>query len=322
MERMKTYLHKRPKLLVVDDQALNIRVLHELFREECEVYMATSGELALQMSRDLLPDLILLDVMMEDIDGHEVCLRLKAEPETRDIPVIFVTGKDHEDDETIGFELGAVDYIRKPFHSVVVRARVMNHLKLKLQSDVLREMAMLDGLTGITNRRGFDERFMAARAYAMREQRPLSLLMIDVDYFKKYNDLYGHLQGDQCLRDVAQAMSTSVHRPHDQACRFGGEEFAVLLPDTDEAGAMRVAQKIHSAIKQLGIEHRASDASDTLTLSIGAAVRLPNSTASIEQHLKWADEQLYRAKSEGRNRTCAQAYSSNREGTPVTETPR
>lgn len=322
MERMKTYLHKRPKLLVVDDQALNIRVLHELFREECEVYMATSGELALQMSRDLLPDLILLDVMMEDIDGHEVCLRLKAEPETRDIPVIFVTGKDHEDDETIGFELGAVDYIRKPFHSVVVRARVMNHLKLKLQGDALREMAMLDGLTGITNRRGFDERLIAARAYTMREQRPLSLLMIDVDYFKKYNDLYGHLQGDQCLRDVAQAMSTSVHRPLDQVCRFGGEEFAVLLPDTDESGAMRVAQKIHSAIKQLGIEHRASDVAFTLTLSIGAAVRLPSSAVSLEQHVKWADEQLYRAKSEGRNRTCVQAYSSNCEGTPVTETPR
>ncbi|WP_231570208.1 MULTISPECIES: diguanylate cyclase [Pseudomonas] len=311
MERLKPFLHKRPKLLVVDDQPLNIRVLHELFRADCDVYMATSGELALQMSRDIAPDLILLDVMMADIDGHEVCTRLKAAAETRDIPVIFVTGKDHEDDETIGFELGAVDYIRKPFHSVVARARVMNHLKLKLQSDVLREMAMLDGLTGITNRRGFDERFAAARAHAIREQRPLSLLMVDVDYFKKYNDLYGHLQGDQCLRDVAQAMNVSVHRPHDQACRFGGEEFAVLLPDTDEAGAMKVAQKLHSAVKRLGIEHRASDVAETLTLSIGAAVRLPSSKASLQQHLKWADEQLYRAKSEGRNCTCIQAYDSS-----------
>lgn len=310
LERLKPYLHERPKLLVVDDQTLNIRLLHELFRADCEVYMTTSGEQALQMSRDLAPDLILLDVMMADIDGHEVCRRLKVTPETRDIPVIFVTGKDHEDDEAIGFELGAVDYIRKPFHSLVVRARVMNHLKLKLQSDVLRKMAVLDGLTGITNRRGFDERFAAARAHALREQQPLSLLMIDVDYFKKYNDLYGHLQGDQCLREVAQALNTTVRRPHDLVGRLGGEEFAALLPDTDEAGALTVAEQLQAAIQQLGIEHRASEVADKLTLSIGVATRLPSSTASLEQHLKWADEQLYRAKSAGRNRISIQAYGT------------
>lgn len=304
MEHLQHLLKARPKLLIVDDQSLNIRVLHELFRTDCEVYMAASGEQALQLSRDVAPDLILLDVIMANMDGHEVCRRLKAAPETHDTPVIFITGKSHEDDETIGFELGAVDYIRKPFHSVVVRARVMNHLKLKLQNDLLREMAMVDGLTGITNRRGFDEQFAAARAHSIREQRPLSLLIIDIDYFKKYNDLYGHLQGDQCLRDVAQAIKAAVCRPHDQACRFGGEEFAILLPDTDEAGALKVAEKLHAAIAQLSIEHRASDAAKTLTLSIGAAVRLPSSAASLEQHLEWADEQLYRAKSEGRNRTC------------------
>lgn len=310
MERLQPYLHRRPKLLVVDDQALNIRLLHELFRADCEIYMATSGEQALQMSHDLAPDLILLDVMMADMDGHEVCRRLKASAETNQIPVIFVTGKDHEDDEAIGFELGAVDYIRKPFHSLVVRARVMNHLKLKLQSDVLREMAVLDGLTGILNRRGFDERFASARAHAQREQHPLSLLMIDVDYFKKYNDLYGHLRGDQCLRAVAQALSATVRRPHDLTGRFGGEEFAIVLPDTDAAGALNVAQQLHAAVEQLGIEHRASEVADRLTLSIGGATRLPSSTASLEQHLKWADEQLYRAKSEGRNRTCVQAYDT------------
>lgn len=303
---MQHFLKANPKLLIVDDQPLNIRLLHELFRTDCKVYMATSGEQALQLSRDVVPDLILLDVIMADMDGHEVCRRLKAAAETKDTPVIFVTGKDHVDDEAIGFELGAVDYIRKPFNSVVVRARVMNHLKLKLQSDLLREMAMVDGLTGITNRRGFDERFAAARAHAIREQRPLSLLMIDIDYFKKYNDLYGHQQGDQCLRDVAQAIKAALYRPHDQACRFGGEEFAVLLPDTDETGALNVAERLHAAIAQLSIEHHASDTAKIVTLSIGAAVRLPSSAASLEQHLKWADEQLYRAKSEGRNRTCIQ----------------
>lgn len=310
MERLRPYLHGRPKLLVVDDQPLNIRILHELFRAECDVFMATHGEQALSMSRELQPDLILLDVIMSDIDGHEVCRRLKADPETREIPVIFVTGKSHDDDETAGFELGAVDYIRKPFSAVVVRARVINHLKLKLQSDVLREMAMLDGLTGIPNRRSFDERFQSSRAHALREQRPLSLLMIDVDYFKKYNDLYGHLRGDQCLREVAQTLHANVRRPHDLVARFGGEEFAVLLPDADEAGALKVAEQLQDLIAQLDIEHNASDVSNRVSLSIGAATRLPTSTASLEQHLHWADEQLYRAKSEGRNRTCVQSYGA------------
>lgn len=310
MERLKRYIHGRPKLLIVDDQTINIRMLHELFRSECDVYMATTGEQALSMSSDLLPDLILLDVVMTDMDGHEVCRRLKASSETSQIPVIFVTGKDHENDEAAGFELGAVDYIRKPFHSVVVRARVMNHLRLKIQGDVLRAMAMLDGLTGIPNRRSFDERFEMARAQALREQRPLSLLMIDVDYFKKYNDVYGHLHGDQCLRDVAQALKGAVNRPHDLVGRFGGEEFAVLLPDTDEIGALSVAEHVQTTVRQLGIEHRASEVADTVTLSIGVATLLPGSPASLEQHLHWADEQLYRAKSEGRDRICAQAYGA------------
>lgn len=310
MERLKPYMHERPKLLVVDDQPLNIHLLHELFRADCDVYMATNGEQALRMSLDLSPDLILLDVMMAGMDGHEVCRRLKAVAETSQIPVIFVTGRDQENDETVGFELGAVDYIRKPFNPVVAHARVMNHLKLKLQSDLLRQMAMLDGLTGIPNRRCFDERFEAARAHALREKRPLSLLIIDIDFFKKYNDLYGHLQGDQCLRDVAQALNNSVRRPHDLVGRFGGEEFAVLLPDTDEAGAVKVAEQLQAAIAKLNIEHRASDIADRVTLSIGVATRLPTSSASLEQHLQWADEQLYSAKNEGRNRICAHTYDT------------
>ncbi|MGG2396678.1 diguanylate cyclase domain-containing protein [Pseudomonas sp. SH1-B] len=308
LERLRQYFHGRPKLLVVDDQPINIRVLHELFRAECDVFMATHGEQALAMSRELRPDLILLDVMMADMDGYEVCRRLKADPETCEIPVIFVTGKSHEDDEATGFELGAVDYIRKPFNAVVVRARVINHLKLKLQGDYLREMALMDGLTGILNRRGFNERFAAARAQALREQKHLSLLMIDVDYFKKYNDHYGHLRGDQCLREVARTLANTLNRPYDLVARFGGEEFSALLPDTDESGARHVAGQLQSAIAQLAIEHQASEVANTLTLSIGAAILPPDSSASAEQLLAWADEQLYRAKSEGRNRTCSHRY--------------
>ncbi|MFY1052863.1 diguanylate cyclase domain-containing protein [Ectopseudomonas khazarica] len=310
MERLKPFFHGRPKLLVVDDQPINIRVLHELFRPECDVFMATHGEQALTISRELRPDLILLDVVMPGMDGYEVCRRLKANPETSEIPIIFVTGKSHEDDEATGFELGAVDYIRKPFNALVVRARVINHLRLKLQGDYLRQMALIDGLTSILNRRGFDERFDAARAQAQREQKPLSLLMIDVDYFKRYNDQYGHLRGDQCLRDVAQALANTLNRPYDLVARFGGEEFAALLPDTDEAGARQVAERLQEAIKRLAIEHRSSDVATVLTLSIGSATLPPNAGASVEQHLNWADEQLYRAKAEGRDRICSKTYTS------------
>ncbi|MEO4048288.1 PleD family two-component system response regulator [Pseudomonas sp. CAU 1711] len=308
MERFAPYRHGRPKLLVVDDQSLNIRVLHQLFRDECDVHMATSGEQALNVCQELLPDLILLDVMMEGLDGYQVCQRLKEIPATRDIPVIFVTGKSDEDDEAKGFELGAVDYISKPFNPVVVRARVRTHLTLKLQNDYLHALAMLDGLTGIPNRRAFDEHLAVAWAQACRDGRPLSLLMIDVDHFKKYNDHYGHLQGDQCLQQVAQALASVLHRPYDLLARFGGEEFAGLLPDTDESGALQLAQRMQAAIAELELEHAASDVSDRLTLSIGLATMRPTPLGSADQHLSYADEQLYRAKHEGRNRICAHFY--------------
>lgn len=302
------YRRGRPKLLVVDDQSLNIRVLHQMFREECDVHMATSGEQALSMCEELLPDLVLLDVMMDGLDGYQVCRRLKESAATRDIPVIFVTGKTDEADEAKGFEMGAVDYISKPFNPVVVRARVSTHLTLKLQNDYLHALAMLDGLTGIPNRRAFDERLEVAWAQACRDGRPLSLLMIDVDHFKKYNDHYGHLQGDQCLVQVAKALSNVLHRPYDLLARFGGEEFACLLPDTDEQGALLLAQHMQKAIAELAIEHRASAVSDRLTLSIGAATMRPTPLGSSDQHLSFADEQLYRAKHEGRNRICAHFY--------------
>ncbi|MDX5373478.1 MAG: diguanylate cyclase [Pseudomonadaceae bacterium] len=308
MEIFGSYFHGRPKLLVVDDQALNIRVLHELFRFECDVHMTTSGEQVLAMCRELMPDLILLDVVMDGLDGHQVCQQLKADPKTRDIPVIFITGKSDENDEATGLELGAVDYISKPFNPVVVRARVRTHLTLKLQSDYLRAQVMLDGLTGIPNRRAFDERLEAAWGQSCRDGSPLSLLMIDVDHFKHYNDHYGHLQGDQCLRQVARALAGVLNRPYDLLARFGGEEFVGLLPDTDEAGAVQIAERMRAAIAGLDIEHAAAPGSGRLGVSIGVATALPTPLSSAAEHLGWADEQLYRAKREGRDRVCSRFY--------------
>lgn len=310
MEHLGPHMHGRPKLLVVDDQPLNIRLLHELFRSECEVHMAIGGQQALSIATALLPDLILLDIIMPEIDGYEVCRQLKSNSITQDIPVIFITGRSHEDDEAKGFEMGAVDYIHKPFNTNVVYARVMNHVKLKVRDDYLRTLVMLDGLTGILNRRGFDELFTSSRAQAQRDSTPLTLLMVDVDYFKRYNDLHGHLRGDQCLREVAKVLSKSIRRPHDQVARFGGEEFVVLLPNTDATGALQVAQSIQAAISALAIEHGASSVGNLVTLSIGAATHVPGRGSSSEQHLSWADEQLYRAKREGRNQICSGTYPS------------
>lgn len=311
---METWLDERlgrPKLLLVDDQPMNIRVLHQLFRYECDVHMATGGEQAIEVCKALLPDLILLDVVMEGMDGHEVCRRLKADPLTQDIPIIFLSANGEEDDEAIGLELGAVDYIGKPFNPMIVRARVKTHLTLKRQGDYLRSMAMLDGLTGVANRRKLEARLEAAWSQACRDNGPLSLIMIDVDYFKKYNDHYGHQRGDQCLRRLAMALAATLNRPYDLLARYGGEEFACLLPDTDLAGAERVAQKMLAAVAELRIEHLASDVGPQVSLSLGVATVLASARLTPQELLRRADEQLYLAKAGGRARACARFYEED-----------
>lgn len=297
-----------PKLLLVDDQPVNIRVLHQLFRYECDVHMATGGEQAIEVCKALLPDLILLDVVMEGMDGHEVCRRLKSDPLTQDIPIIFLSANGEEHDEAIGLELGAVDYIGKPFNPVIVRARVKTHLTLKLQSDYLRSMAMLDGLTGVANRRKLETRLEAAWGHACREGAPLSLIMIDVDHFKSYNDHYGHQSGDQCLRRLAMALAATLSRPYDLLARYGGEEFACLLPNTDQAGAERVAQNMLVAVAELGIEHLASPVGPCVSLSLGVATVLASPAQGTQDLLRFADEQLYQAKRAGRARLCTRFY--------------
>lgn len=295
----------RPKLLIVDDQPLNIRVLNELFRFDCDVFMATNGEQAISICLQQHPDLVLLDVVMDGVDGHQVCRQLKANPDTRHIPIIFVSAKGEEEDEAQGLEIGAVDYISKPFNPTIVRARVKTHLTLKLQSDYLRSLAGIDGLTGIPNRRTFDDRFTEAWAQSCRDGGPLSLLMIDIDHFKLYNDHHGHQEGDQCLKRVAAALASTTSRPYDLVARYGGEEFVCLLPDTPADGALLIARKMQQQIEQLQIEHPASMASNYVTLSIGISTQLPSPNADCRVLLHAADAQLYKAKRAGRNRICA-----------------
>lgn len=295
----------RSTILVVDDVPANIQVLAQILKDQYTVVFAKSGEEALAMAKKVVPDLILLDVMMPDIDGYTVCARLKASNTLSHIPVIFVTAMGEVEDETKGLEVGAIDYIMKPANPAIVRCRVHNHLELKRQRDLLRQIALMDGLTGIANRRRFDEVFAAEWRRAQRKQTTLSLIMCDVDHFKLYNDHRGHQAGDDCLRLVAQAIATQMNRPGDMAARYGGEEFVCILPDTDMTGAQLVAENIRKELAALGLPHPASSVGPVVTLSLGIATAMPDQEAAAFHMIALADAKLYEAKKAGRDRYCA-----------------
>lgn len=303
-------LARRPRLLIVDDQATNVRIINDLFKSSFDVFMARAGEQVMELCRTQSPDIILLDLDLPGIDGYEVCRRLKLDEATADIPVIFITGHQNNAIEARGFELGAVDFIAKPIVGNIVQARVRVHLQLKLQSNFLRSMAMVDGLTGLANRRMFDQALDKRWRQCARERQPFSLLMLDVDYFKRYNDTYGHQLGDDCLRAVASCIGRQLHRPLDLAARYGGEEFACLLPGTEVAGATAEAEAILQAVRTLALEHGASDAAAVITLSVGVATCMPTANSDPALLLRAADIELYRAKASGRNRVCATTISA------------
>jgi diguanylate cyclase (GGDEF)-like protein len=296
-------LGRRPRLLLVDDQPINIQALHQVFAADCQVLMATSGTQALALCRDKQPDLVLLDVQMPGMDGYELCARIKADAVLSPIAVIFVTSSDQPEDETRGLEAGAADFIAKPFNPAVVRARVRAQLTIKLQADLLREMAFIDGLTGVHNRRYFDEQFEIEMQRAQRSRESVAVLLADVDYFKRYNDAYGHLAGDDCLRRVARALKSCLRRPGDVLDRYGGEEFGCILPDTGLAGALSVAENMEAAVRALQMEHGKSEVGPVVSVSLGVAVSA-SGRCDAASLLSFADEQLYKAKAQGRGRSC------------------
>lgn len=296
---------RRPRLLVVDDQVVNIRVLYEIFNEDADVFMATDGAMALDQCKHISPDLIILDMIMPGMDGRDVCQVLKSDPQTRDIPIIFITAQSGMEEEVIALELGAVDFIHKPINPVITRARVRTHLELKRQSDLLRDFASIDGLTGVANRRRFDEELQACWLQCTRDLQPLSLLMIDVDHFKKYNDLYGHLEGDACLQRVATEIRSNFNRPRDLVARFGGEEFACVLPQTGLEGASHLAEALVAGVRALALPHGESQTAGVVTVSVGAATAYPIPGTSFQQLLEQADARLYEAKAAGRSTWCA-----------------
>lgn len=291
----------RPRVLLVDDEPVNLCVLSELFREDYEVITATSGEEALAQCRLDPPDLLLLDIVMPGMDGLDVCRRLKGEAATREVPVIFITALGRPQEETAALETGAVDFISKPVNPAVVRARVRTHLTLKAQSDFLRSLAFLDGLTGVANRRRFDEVLEAEWRRHRRHAASLGLIMLDIDQFKHFNDTYGHQAGDACLRALAQALADRMRRSHDLAARYGGEEFACILPETDLAGTRLIAESLLEAIRGLAIPHEDVPAGK-VTASLGLAVMVPATDEGPALLVAQADGKLYAGKTSGRNR--------------------
>lgn len=306
---------ERQKILIIDDTPANIQVLHEILQENHVIFFATSGKDGIRLAQREMPDLILLDVMMPEMDGYEVCAALKSDERTGQIPVIFITALTGQEAEAKGLEGGAIDYLTKPVSPPIVKARVKNHLELKLHRDRLHQvtreldqknqeltrLARHDALTGLANRRRFDEVLEGELKRARRFRQLLSLILCDVDFFKNYNDHYGHLAGDQCLQAIGHVLQRSFRRAGDLAARYGGEEFAVIFPDTPPGKAGGLAEKLRQEINAQAMPHAFSSAAEFVTLSFGVVEAQPNGERNGEWFISEADKALYRAKENGRN---------------------
>lgn len=325
-------LEKKPSILIVDDRPENLLSLEALLKDDSiNVFTANSGEEALSILIEREFSLVLMDVQMPDMDGFEVATLMRGMKKTRNIPIIFVTAISKEQQYIFkGYEVGAIDYIYKPIDSIILKSKVhvflelfrqkklyqiqaielearvkeLEYVKVELEeaNKLLEHLSSHDGLTGILNRRSFDEIMVNEWEQCLNNNEVISLIFIDVDFFKKYNDIYGHIAGDHCLKLVAKVMSNEVFRLSDYVARYGGEEFVIVLPKTDEQEALRIAEIIRIKIKELGIEHRGSKLSE-LTISLGVAESRPNQNNSIKELIHRADTALYRSKSLGRNQS-------------------
>ena len=294
---------EQPTILLVDDDPVSLELLAGILGKSHRCLRAMSGAEALaQVAHDELPDMVVLDLNLPDMDGFELCKRIKDDDRYASVPVIFITAAGSAEKEVRGLDLGAVDFLTKPFSAAVVLARVKTHLRLKAQTEMLERMAWVDGLTALPNRRRFDSMLELEGRRAFRERLPLAVLFIDVDSFKAYNDHYGHGAGDECLRQVAAALHGAILRAADLVARYGGEEFAVLMPNTDREGAVEVAERMRTAVEALALSHQHSGDHPVVTVSIGVAGGVPARMEEAEKLVELADQQLYRAKGEGKNR--------------------
>ncbi len=315
-------------ILVIDDSNASRTLICHILRQEGyrHILEADSVRQAFAIVQDLgqdnengLPtavDLLLLDIAMPEMDGIATCIKFKATPQTADVPIIMVTADTNDDSLQSAFDQGAMDYVNKPINRVELCARVKSALLLKEEMDnriklsqelakankILQRSALTDGLTGIPNRRYFDEFLEKEWRRCRREQQPITLCLLDIDLFKAYNDNYGHLQGDECLKKVAAILAAVVKRPGDLIARYGGEEFAIILSDTPESGGCAVAKRIMKELAARNIPHDHSTVSDRVTMSVGIAMLIPKAATAVHDLISQADRALYEAKKMGRNR--------------------
>ncbi|MDV3351253.1 diguanylate cyclase [Leptothoe sp. ISB3NOV94-8A] len=312
-----------PLILIVDDDVVSNFMLSEILHKDgYRTVVVEDGQAALSACQQELPDIILMDAIMPVMNGFDCCRSLHIVYGDNCPPTLMITGLNDTESVEQAYKVGAVDYVTKPFHWAVLRGRVRQaisaHLahqklkqslakerlllqELKLANQQLHRLASLDGLTNIANRRVFNERLENEWKRLCREQAPLGLILIDVDCFKAYNDTYGHLNGDKCLRQVANIIHTCARRPADIAARYGGEEFALILPNTNLEGVMHVCKSVQQRLHELSIPHTSSVAESIVTVSIGAVSIVPTHANSPQILIDWADQALYTAKNNGRN---------------------
>ncbi len=294
----------RNSILIVDDEKSNIIALTHILSSEYTVYFAKNGADAIEIANKFEPDVILLDILMPDMDGYEVISQLKKENKTNDTPVIFVTGLTGVEEEEKGLSLGAVDYISKPFSPAIVKLRVRSQMQMINQIKLIKYLSFMDQLTDIPNRRNFDDKLRTAWEHAIRNGAYLSLLIIDIDGFKEYNDKYGHQQGDTVLKTMANVFKQTLKRSLDFVARWGGDEFVILLPNTNLNGALGIAEAIR--VKAGNTDILCPEGSTTRkTLSIGVNTIRPEQGSSLDSFISGADKALYLAKENGRDKVCS-----------------
>ncbi|KXI28645.1 GGDEF domain-containing response regulator [Paraglaciecola hydrolytica] len=291
------------RILIVDDEPINCEIMSHVLGDLYKVSSVNSGEAAIEACFTLSPDLILMDVMMGGMSGIQTCRLIKDTEAISHIPVIFITAVQHEHEQSECWDAGGVDFVAKPVNGIELCNRVRAHLTHKFQTDLLLKLTYVDKLTGVYNRHFLDDIIPKLEKQALRSHTPVSILMVDIDWFKLYNDHFGHVQGDVCLREVANAISQALHRSTDQLARFGGEEFIALLADTDLKGAMHVAKAIIAKIGDCKIIHPKSSFG-RVTVSIGVATYTTSDSMTLDDTIKLADKQLYLAKTQGRNQVC------------------
>ncbi|TRW98300.1 diguanylate cyclase [Paracoccus sp. M683] len=295
-------MNQRPVVLIVDDEIANIEMIGAVLEDDYEILFARSGNQAIEIARKTKLDLILLDIVMPGLDGYETCRLIKQDPKLADLPVIFTTGLDSVEYEVQGLAAGAIDYVTKPVQPVALRRRVGNHVEMKQMRDRLTSLAMVDPLTGLGNRRMLEAALEEEISRMARESQWLSMILVDIDFFKQFNDIYGHLEGDKCLQAVAKAIGAVMRRGSDHCTRFGGEEFACVLPKTDLAGALHIAEQMRRKVEDLAIPHAGSKIGPSVTISSGVLSRYCERGMTIPSWIESTDKLLYESKNLGRNR--------------------